>query len=105
MIDWKKEIDGAKSSCPESGFKYLDLAEQILEERNQCVDKLLKTYHEIHEELCELRCAVSAFTEVLESGIPAKEILKTEGGEEELALLISRDDVQSVLDRYGVVYK
>lgn len=58
------------------------------------------------EEYAELRCANEALIEVLKMAVPQKpskktSILKTEGGEESEALLIPKEEVESVLSRYG----
>lgn len=59
------------------------------------------------EEYAELRCANSALIEVLQMAVPQDSnrkktiILKTEGGEEIDCLLIPKEEVESVLARYG----
>ncbi len=75
-------------------------------ERDYTIDKLRTLVFSMNEELAELRCAVSAFVEVLDISSPQQYgkkrilILKTEGGEESEALLIPREEVDNVLERY-----
>ena len=53
----------------------------------------------------EMRCAINAFVEVLKMAVPQTgkrtKILKTDAGEEIDCLLIPKEEVESVLDRYG----
>lgn len=60
---------------------------------------------ELTDRLAELECAKSALIEVLKMAVPQtgkkSQIMKTEGGEEIDCLLIPKDEVESVLERYG----
>lgn len=57
------------------------------------------------EQYAELKCANEAFIEVLRMAHPQigriTQILKSEGGEEIDCLLIPKEEVESVLDRYS----
>lgn len=75
-------------------------------ERDHEIERLTEIIINANEEMCELRCARDAMIEVLDMAIPQGAnnkrhfIFKSEGGEEEVAWIIPKDEVESVLERY-----
>lgn len=78
---------------------------QTCKDINFLISEYDKLLYEANEGIAELKCARDSMIEVLEMAVPQAPanktlILKTEGGEEIESLLIPKEEVESVLERY-----
>lgn len=83
------------------------IAIDIIEEQHHEISELRSTNIRLFEEICELKCARDSMIECLQMAVlqkPAKKelILKSQEGEESIALLIPKEEVENILQRYSI---
>lgn len=103
--EFLKFLDERKGSMETPKETNIILKEDFrLRPEQSVVDELTARLCLAQDHIAELESAISAFIEVLEMAIPQTgkqtNILKTEGGEEIDCLLIPKEEVESVLERY-----
>jgi len=56
-INWQEEIDNSKITCDIKSLKYIDMAEQILREKNDYISELRFIITELNEKNYQFKCS------------------------------------------------